>query len=98
MVSLKDRDQLSRTWAQLTVQLQRKDRWKVVAKHPQVNFRCSMVRNRFALDHAPTHSGVLEFAQALQSEFSMLAVAGDEDSKEKPPKNPKLRVLRREGV
>ena len=61
-----------------------------MAKHPQVNFRCSMVRNRLALDHAPTHSGVLEFAQALQSEFSMLAVAGDEDSKEKPPKNPKL--------
>ncbi|CAE7617054.1 hypothetical protein AK812_SmicGene43458 [Symbiodinium microadriaticum] len=30
MVSFRDRDQLSRTWAQLTRQLQRADRWKVV--------------------------------------------------------------------
>ena len=30
LVSLRDREQLSRTWAQLTEQLRRPDRWKIV--------------------------------------------------------------------
>ena len=47
-----------------------------LSKHHQVSFRMSVVRTRLTLDHAPTHSNVKDFAQALQSEFAMLAIAG----------------------
>ena len=50
-------------------------------KHSQTDFRMSVVRTRLALDHAPNQGAVSEYAKALQSEFSMLVLAGSDDSK-----------------
>ena len=61
-----------------------------LAKHHQVSFRMSVVRTRLTLDHAPTHSNVKDFAQALQSEFAMLAIAGVDDGSGKGPKSARI--------
>ena len=57
-----------------------------LAKHGQVNFRMSVVRNRLSLDHAPTEVHVKEYAEALQSEFTMLAISGTDDKATRAPK------------
>ena len=56
-----------------------------LSKHPQVDFRMSVIRTRLALDHAPQRTSVGEYVKALQGEFSMLVLAGGD----KTPKNPR---------
>ena len=61
-------------------------------KHLQTDFRMSVVRTRLSLDHAPTQATVSEYAKALQSEFSMLVLAGIDDQK-----GPKLKKVGDQG-
>ena len=61
-----------------------------LSKHHQVSFRMSVVRTRLTLDHSPAHATVKDFAQALQSEFAMLAIAGVEDGSGKGPRNARI--------
>ena len=62
----------------------------LLGRYPQVNFRMSVVRTRLAIDHSPTEANVKEYAEALQSEFSMLAISAPEDQSQKPPRVAKL--------
>ena len=62
----------------------------ILAKNPQVGFRCSTARNELHLDHQPTLANVREYAKILQSEFEMLAVSGADASASTPKKPPKV--------